>query len=264
MRAWHLRLSSDGRHPMFPSEQRLRAAVRALARTAGGELALFCIVDDHVHVVLFCERKVAGHRARGLSRVLGAMAAVPLEPAFIKPVETRRHMEWLLRYVLDQPDHHGLAQQPALWTGSCFADIVGARALPGLQLRLHDALPRFQLWQACKVVGLDQHQLAPLPLVQVRALGAPRALQAATAALAVGPDLTGTTAAEVAARSLAVHLATQADIPPGEQCWALQRTSRQLRRLRASPPDPQLLLTARRHLALEEAAGSPAARARSA
>jgi hypothetical protein len=34
-------------------------------------------------------------------------------------------------YLLKQPVKHGLDVHPALWTGSCFLDLIGARLIPG-------------------------------------------------------------------------------------------------------------------------------------
>lgn len=108
---------------------------------------LFCIVDDHLHVVLLCEAQQAGVLSRELLLALRPLTGPNLAPAFVRPVEGRGHLEWLVRYVLEQPTKHGLPGHPALWPGSCFPDLVGARRLPGLSLRLRlsEALPRFRL-----------------------------------------------------------------------------------------------------------------------
>jgi len=55
MKYWHLTFSSDGRHPLFPSECLRRAALWAIARVKKCEILLFCIVDDHLHLVIRCE-----------------------------------------------------------------------------------------------------------------------------------------------------------------------------------------------------------------
>ncbi len=254
MRAWHLRFSSDGRHPMFPTERSLRQAVRALARTAPGELVLFCIVDDHVHVVLFCERDVAGFRARSLSRVLRPLAAVPLDEAYIKAVQSRSHMQWLVRYCLSQTEHHGLQVHAATWTGSCFADLVGARRLPGLELRIRDALPRFQLRSACAAAGVELGDLQPLSWERVRSLGARRVVSAAAAVLAVDESLPGKGADVLQARRLAATAGVRAGVDAVELAWALGCQRRHVARLvERAPPEP-LLRALRVRLALEEAA----------
>ncbi len=257
MQPWHIRLSSDGRHPMFPTEARRRAALHTLARIAGGELVLFCLVDDHAHIVLFCERALTTVRARGLSRTLRRLAAVPLERSFTKPVDSRHHMQWLVRYLLEQPARHRLAEHHALWTGSCFADLVGARALPGLTLRIASALPRFSLPEACRIVGLRKEDRRPLPPAEVRQLGASRVVAAATFVLAADPDLSDQAAPAVAARALAARVGRAAGITRRELGWVLRRSDRQMARAEAIPLDPALERALRVRLAIEEAVGRP-------
>ena len=64
---------------------------------------------------------------------LQPLAAAPMAPAHVSPVNDRGHLASLVRYVLDQTTHHELQNvaHPALWRGSSFADIVGARIRPG-------------------------------------------------------------------------------------------------------------------------------------
>ena len=69
MEIWHLRFSSDGRHPLFPSEWARRAAVMVLVGHAAPWLVAFGIVDDHLHVVVVCCRERAGKLSRAI--VLG-------------------------------------------------------------------------------------------------------------------------------------------------------------------------------------------------
>ncbi len=255
MKPWHLRLSVDGRHPMFPTEARRRAALHALARVARGEIAIFCLVDDHLHVVLYCGSAAATIRARAISRTVRRLAAVPLEATHLRAVESRRHMHWLLKYVLEQPGHHGLSTHPALWTGGCFADLAGARVLPGLGLRIAQALPRFRLSEACRLVGLGEDDLRPPPPERVRALGAVRVVAAAAAVLAADPKLTGRGAPEATARPLAGYVGRRAGIAHDELAWALRRSDRQLRRAARTRPDPRLERALQVRLALEEVAG---------
>ena len=142
MEIWHLRLSSDGRHPLFPSEQERRAAVRVIVARAGLWLVVFGIVDDHVHLILVSDRKRAAKVARAVKLGLRSISVMPFEPPYLELVKTRPHLLRLAAYVIEQPRKHGLDVHPALWSGSCFADIVGARHIEGLGLRWPDVLLR--------------------------------------------------------------------------------------------------------------------------
>ena len=134
--------------------------MHAIARIAGEATVLFCIVDDHVHIVLACDRARAGLISRSLSMALAPLArGIALASARIKPVEGRRHLETLGEYVTLNPRKHGVAA-PALWSGSCFQDLVGARVLPGFTPRLlASLLPRFRM----RTLYLAREAAARLP-----------------------------------------------------------------------------------------------------
>jgi REP element-mobilizing transposase RayT len=253
MQPWQVRLSSDGRHPLFPDEADLRDAVRVLVHTAGREIALFCIVDDHVHVVLYCEREVVTWRARSLCRVIRARAATPVSPSFISPVKSRAHMLTLVGYILDQTGHHGLQVHPALWSGSCFPDLIGARQLPGLVLQLTRALPRLQPWEICSKVGLKERDLQPLCDEEVRTLGAARILSASTAVLGVGPRLDVPDRRRFLAWAMTAQTAGEAGLANAELGWLLRCTDRHVLRLMDVEISDSLLHSVRVRLALEEA-----------
>ena len=248
----HLTFSSDGRLPLFPDETARRAALHCLARTAGQEIALFCMVDDHLHLVLLAPRARVGRLAQAFAVSLGSVAATKLDPARIRPVETRAHLQWLVRYVLTQPQHHGLPTAPALWSGSCFQDLVGARQVPGLTLRITDALPRLTRRELHKLVELPPAKLKPATDEAVRTAGAARLVAAAGASLAVGPTLEGNKPTVVQARRAAAQLAAAAQIPATEVAWALGSTPRATRRL-TEPPVPAATIKALRlRLTLED------------
>lgn len=158
MEIWHLRFSSDGRHPLFPDEERRRIALLVLVRHAGAWLIALGIVDDHLHVVVVCSRRRAGKLCRALVLGLRPIAGLGFESSFIKPVESRAHLLRLVSYCIEQPAKHGLAVPPMMWSGSCFADLVGARRIGGLTLRVADVLPRYRpadAWAAAGGRGVD-------------------------------------------------------------------------------------------------------------
>jgi len=253
MNCWHLTLSSDGRVPLFPDEPRRRAAVRRLARVAGGDMALFGVVDDHVHLVVLATRARAGRIAQSLMLSLAKVADAKLDPSRIRAVDTRSHLQWLVRYILTQLTHYGVDAQPALWSGSCFQDLVGARQLAGLKLRIREVLPRLRTRDMQAMVGLDEAKLQPASNDAVRGAGAVRLVNAAAAALAVGPELRGNKPEVVQARRAAIQLASAVELSLSELAWALGLTQRAVLRLR-KPAVPAATLTAvRLRLALESA-----------
>lgn len=256
---WHLTLSAEGRHALFPSEERRRAAVRALAAASGDRLLLFCVVDDHVHLVVRDERSSAGVLARALRRSLEPLAEGGFLPTHIREVKGRSHLEGLVSYLVAQPVKHGLSGHPALWSGSCLADLVGARRVsPGLSARVIEALPRYRLRAAHAAVGLPEAPLVPATDLQLRGAGATALVRAAGAALAVGPTLLAKAAPVVLARRAAVILAATVGMATEEVAWALGQPARSVRRLAEVPVDPAVLTTVRLRLSLEAAAAAGA------
>jgi hypothetical protein len=249
---WHVNSASAGRHALFPTEESRRDAVRALARVARDRLALFCIVDEHLHLVAIGSRATVGRLAQAIARSLGARAASRLETAHFRPVENRGHLETLVRYVLNQPAHHGLPGHPALWTGSSFPDLARARVLPELRLRLHDVLPRFDLARISEAVGLPREEITPLSLPDVRLAGATPLASAAAAALAARPALATREAPAGIARVAVARLARDAGIPLPDVANALRVWPRSVRRLAVRPVPAATLLAVRRRLTLEQ------------
>ena len=88
----------------------------------------------------------------------------------------------------------------------------------------------------------------------VRSLGACRLRDAATAALAVGPQLAGRTAGVVLARAAACRIAQASGIARAEIVHALGLPVRTAQRLVHYPVEDSLLDAVRRRLALEELA----------
>ncbi len=249
---WQLTFSSGGRQPLFPTEATRRAAIRTLLRVTGDALVLFSIVDDHVHVVLFCPRPLAGRRAQALHRALAPVASAPLRPAHISAVEDRSHLRWLVTYLLRQPVKHQLGEHPALWTGGCFADLVGAR-LPGtLATSLRLALPRFRLRTAYGAVGLPPVPIEALDDRALASCGLGRIVSATAAALCLDPALSGSGAAIVDARRAVVAASTVARFPAGHVAETLGISPRTVRRYRQEGADAGALRAVRMRLALED------------
>ncbi len=289
MHVWHLTWSTASRHPIAAQESDRRALVRLLGRVAGDSIALFCIADDHLHVVLFCTEPARGRIAQALSLALAAACSESLCPAHTRRVEERSHLAWLANhYILGQPIKHGLASHPALWSGSCFPDLVGARVIPGLRLRVFDALPRWRLGDAFVAVGLPRVPLTPVEDALARRLGASRAVASVASACAGDAGLRGRGDCETLGRRAVAQICSAATISTGEMAFALGITpqaanrlvrraadagaspgaeglaarcaERRYRRPEGAGPDlDRLVAAARLHLALEQVvAGLPA------
>jgi len=246
------RLSSRNRLPLFPTDLSQRRAVRCLARIVGDRLVLFGLVHEHGHPVAFATDRETGMLKRSLRVALGRVARQPIEKVWAEPVNGRSHMRALLRYVLDQPRHHGLPDHPALWSGSCFLDLVGARRVSGLALRLEEALPGLRLAELHEMVGLSPRPILPAGDDLVRELGASRLVAATAAALALVPPLRGVGRETVAARRLAVKIGRGAGIGWADLRRVLPVSDATLFRSGSGRSEDDLERAVRCRLALEE------------
>jgi len=253
MPVWQLVFSSSKRDALLPDEAQRRWAVRTLVAVTGPHLLLFSLVNEHKHTMVRHGDK--GIKAFGgkVQRALNAVVEEPLGEPWIERVEGTKHKAYLLRYYLTQPSHHDVGLHDALWTGSCFLDLAGARIIDGLNLPIWDLLPgtpRNALW---KHVGLPQHGIEPVTPEQIRVLGAVRLVAATSAALAADPQLKGKSRLALRARALAAQLGRDAGIPPREVRWALGVSEHVYYRAFEQPEDVAGNLAVRRRLALEEA-----------
>lgn len=227
---------------MAQAHEQVRALLRGLVRVCGTDLLLFCLVDDHLHVVVDSDHP--GRRSAAEQRMLRARVEHALAPPHRRMVENRRHLRWLVRYVCTQVDHHALqGEHQALFEGSCLQDLCGARAIPGWDpARIWSLLPRDSARGLCAALDVpapppaDARELAPAQVVR--------------AALVAGAsDLHGRMAHAVAVRLAVTHLLG----PRPELQRLLGVGRRQLRWLAAQPADPALVRAVRVRLALEQA-----------
>jgi len=131
MELWHTNFASTGRMPLLSNAEAHRPlAIWRLARLQIAGLVLFCIVDDHLHLVLRGSRSFAGQVVSRIKRSWKGLFAGETSDAFHRLVEGRRHLLTLIPYFFDQPRIHGLSTPAHQWDGSCFFDLVGARHLP--------------------------------------------------------------------------------------------------------------------------------------
>lgn len=258
MATWHLTWATELREVIFSSEDSRRFALRALLRVAGERTVLFNIVDDHIHLVVKAESAEVGRLGAAVLFAMRPLSPVRIDPARVREVEGRAHLERLVHYVLDQSTHHGLDVHPALWSGSCFADLIGARVLPGFSNRLGSLLPRFRLRTAYSAVRLSRDQpLEPLTGAAVRSLGACRLRDAASAAVAAPGPLLGSEDHVLDARAAVVIIGLSEGFSTSELSFALGLPLRNVQRLAHRGVDERILRATRLRLALEEAIAKP-------
>ncbi len=161
-------------------------------------------------------------------------------------------MASLVRYCLTQSAHHGLPDDPAIATGSCFPDLIGARRLPGLTLRVTTALPRFRLRDAYEAVGLAS-PLSPAGDAELRALGGTRLAELVSATLCTGPGFAGNHADVVRGRRVAAHLAQAVGLRPRDLALPLGITETAAARLSSRSVEKADLGAVRVRVALEGA-----------
>jgi REP element-mobilizing transposase RayT len=246
MSTWHITLATTGRETLFVGEAALREAVLALDRAVGAALLLFCIVDDHVHIVIEGDRRQATNAARAVSLAFRFLRGRGLAPAHIRPVESRAHLQRLVSYVAGNAIKHKVAEGPA-WAGSCLLDLIGARVLPRFRpARLTTHLPRLSL----DAHGLPGWGTQPASRAFIRQCGAGALARAAAAATCADPRLTGNAPPIVLARRATAVLGRAAGIPDGEIAYAMGCHRRSARRLRAATVEREVLSAVRVRLAL--------------
>lgn len=253
MQAWHITIATVDRLPMFRDERGLRRLVLRLADVEHRHCGLFGLVHEHLHDLEIGERDVVGRFVGSMVQAIQRATGVRLGPADIRPVEHRGHARRLVPYLLTQVSHHDLGHDPALWMGSSFADLVGARDVPQLRPAIGDLLPQLRRSDIYEAVGLPARGVAPASDEQLRAAGALRIARAAAAAACADPQLRGRAVPERDARRAAAHLAKSVGISTAEAAWALGITPRAARRVMCGPVRSTLLDATRLRLAFEDA-----------
>jgi hypothetical protein len=229
--------------------------VRAVVRTLGATCPLFCVADDHAHAVVTCAPEQVGRLAGSLVQALAFVSTQPLASAYVGEVRTRAHLQSLVAYVLDQTTHHALttADHPALWEGSSFRDLVGARLIEGFRLvTLREMLPRLTRREVWGAVGLEP--VEPAGDAALAAVGAVALADAARACLAVA-DLRGLEPQVLAARRVVAHLAELGGARRATIAQALGVSLRAVQRARLRPEDAPLERAVRLEVALRAACG---------
>lgn len=249
----HITLTAEreSRLPLFPDEGRYLEALVHLGAVCQGCLALFALVAEHLHLVACLSRAAAGRLAQAVLVSLGSIAATPLAASHIRPVETRAHLRWLHRYVLEQPKTHGMPGPAALWVGSCYPELVGARAIDGLSLRIEQVMPDVSIGATNRIVGVPGSRVPPADGDALRRAGLHRLAVAAAAAAGLS-GLDGKSARALAARRAMAQLAEGAGFRLGEVALTLGQSERTAFRLRLPLADPALTEAVARRITLED------------
>lgn len=259
----HLTISVRGRRTLARTEAERRLAIHAVVATGRARLLLFCLVDDHLHALLRGER--IGLLARDIRATLARLRKdLELKPPHLDPVTTRAHTTNVLYYLLGQPARHGLSVHPALHGGSCFLDLVGARLLPGFDpTGIRSELPRLQLRELFRVVGLQPVPLVPATDAALLPLGVAGLARLAATVFAVDPEFGGRAATTTRARALAATTARRMGLRLCELADPLRVTRQAASLLARRPVDPRAELALRRLATLEERARGERGHARS-
>jgi hypothetical protein len=253
MDIYHVTLTAEreARLPLFPDAGTYLEALHRIGAVCGGCLALFALIAEHLHLVALLSRAQAGRLAQAISLTLRPIVATPFAPSHIRSVDSRSHMRWLLRYILEQPREHGMPGHPALWIGSCFPDLVGARLIEGLSLCIERALPDYHPAAALRIVGLPGTDLGVPDRATLRSAGANRLKLATAAALGIA-SLEGNTPAAVRARRSFAQLADRIDLHRAETVAALQIRRQSAWRLMRSGAERADLVAIARRVELEK------------
>lgn len=250
-----LTFGTADRSPFARDEAERRACVRALGRCVAPEdrpgVVGFCLRGDRLRVMVVDRAERVGYLRGALLRALRRVVRARLALPDVRPLGHRAHGMGVLRHYVapQEPDGFGIAAPLA--TGSCLADLLGARRVPGMRLVAAQVLPRLHGRDLLAMVALDG--VALLDAGGICRVGASRAVSAAAFAIGVPTIVTGLGAGVVAARRVVVRVAVEAGIAGSEVARALGVTPRTLRRLAGGPVDERLDRAVRMRLAIEEA-----------
>ncbi len=247
----HVNFSTVGRVTLARNECELCAVVRALARIGGERIQLFCVVDEHVHLVVRTSRP--GLMVRDVIRAIRAVIpGVVFQSPHVKPIESRAHHVRLVEYLLRQPKKHGLSVHPALWSGSCFLDLAGLRILPGFTSEaLRGELPRVTLRSLLPSVGLPSRPIRATD-DGLAGVSLQRLVESASAVHALDSKIEGRSQVVVSVRALTAQAALKAGFPRRPIARILGVKVDQVTRLARRTLEPRALPALLRRLALED------------
>ncbi|MBT3220857.1 MAG: hypothetical protein HN348_17370 [Proteobacteria bacterium] len=247
MHSYQVTLSRKGRPTLFVTSEDLTWAVATIVRTTHGKSPLFSIVDEHVHVVIPGDAFAVGRMCSGLVRAFNHKLGYKLNKAHISLVNGGDHLDTLIAYYLRQPAKHDLnTGHPALWPGSCFMDLIGARCLSGFDRHLiHRHLPRLRTERFTRVIGLPP--IIPATDQELKLAGLTQLAQGAKAATDGKSEQQRR--GRVAIAQLAKHLGFR-NLDIAE---VLQTHPRTIGKLASAPAEPRLVQAIRLQISLNNA-----------
>lgn len=242
--------------PLASTEADRRACIRALARCldADGRPGAigFALRGDRLRLLVTDDAGRVGRLRGAIFRSIGHVVRPRLAPPDVRRLDHRAHIVGVLRHYVAPRDGEGFGVPPALASGSCLPDLVGARCVPGLRLVTAQVLPRLRQRELFDWLELGR-PVTPATDQVVGAVGATRLVEAAGFAVAAATVAGANTPERVAARRAVVAIAGRAGIGTGEVARALGATPRSVRRLAGASPDPPIERAVRMRIALEEA-----------
>jgi hypothetical protein len=241
--AYHLmlRLQNGQTIATTPEERRILART-VLGCARDSQLLAFSQADTHLHGASACDRPKAGRLAHDIETSLRwrLRIQVPFAPATIKPIEDVWHLYNTFRYILRQPERHGIALDP-LREASNLPDLLGLRLLgSGTAIHVRRLLPRVTREELLALYAIPRLEPASEPL---------DLLVPATLAAAALPSFSGFGAEENAARRAAIEVAA-GRLRAGTLAAMLGIGRRTFYTCRAMPVDGALVLAVRRQLHL--------------
>jgi len=235
----------DGR-PLTTCQLQRRALARAvLIKLRGTALLAFGLADNHLHLLLACVRALAAQLAKTVELSLRRRLTlpVPFSPAHLTAVEDNRHLDRAFRYVLRQPERHGLDDDPHR-EASSLPDLLGLRPLGGFTTaNVRRELLRISRQDLLDLLGVPDLRPTDGPVEWT---------VEATLAAAALPSLAGTACEVVLARRAALSVIA-GRVLPRHAAATLGICDRTLRRARRAPVDATLVEAIRRQLCLRSA-----------
>lgn len=254
---FHTTIRSENNLTLFPSEEQLLRAVHAVGRVSRGMLLAFNLVDNHLHLLSSGDRAMTGRLAGRIGRSLGAIASTPMAPGRPTPIRDRSHLRNTMRYLVQQPLNHEIGTHPALWAGSSFADLVGARYVPDLRLRAREELPRMTTTDLLAWAGLPEERLSAATDEELANWAPAQLVRAAARAGALDKGLVGRRSGTVVWRRAVAQLACEVGHAPGAVAAALRVTRQGLLHCRRAVRPVRHIETLRKRVALERLAAAP-------
>jgi pyrimidine operon attenuation protein/uracil phosphoribosyltransferase len=240
-----MRLRSDRNIAATVEARRLIA--RTILRVAQKfPLVAFRWGDTHGHAAVICDATRAAELARRIESALKQVLDLPVSfaPVELTPIRDVWHLKNVVRYILCQDSHHGIAQD-RFHEASNLLDLLGIRTIGAWTAPLLRAqLARLRRTDILEMVGMEDPDRDP-PLDG-------NLLDAAAAALAL--PVLGKDRESLRARVALVHLVAGKLTPP-EIMRRLQIAPSTLRRLRATAPSKALKRAIRQQLVLRSPRG---------